>query len=174
MAPEARAGAATIARLRLEIAADRKALAIHETDISEVLASWPRITTTPPVRGSVVIGAVAIHGWYTALEALCERALRICDGSVPLGDSWHRDPLFQAMAEIPDVRPALLPVAAQADLLALLGFRHFFRHAYAVVLDPGRIHEHLLRVQRLAVPLQQALDAFDQFLQAAASSLPSF
>lgn len=53
--------------------------------------------------------AVAVHGWYSALEAALERIVRTLDGDVPQGDRWHRDLLSQATVELPDVRPPVLP-----------------------------------------------------------------
>ncbi len=35
--------------------------------------------------------AVQLHNYYTAMEKVLERILRVVDGVIPTGDSWHRE-----------------------------------------------------------------------------------
>lgn len=127
MSPEQRASLAELARLRAEIASDRSAMERAQEDVASVLESWGEET---PDRAHLALAAVALHGWYGGLESVLERAARALDGTVPAGESWHRDLLSQAMVEIPRVRPAILDRALLPELVGLLEFRHFFRHAY--------------------------------------------
>lgn len=166
MSPDERGAVGAIARLRREIAHDRQALTAHHDDAAGVFARW----SADPPQGDRAIVAVALHGWYTALEAILERIARSLDDEVPTGDAWHRDLLFQATAEVPNIRPAVIPPELTDDLLELLGFRHFFRHGYAVALDPPRLQRNLARLAGVAAQVDAALDAFDQFLAAAAAT----
>jgi len=161
MSPDATASVAELSRLRLEVGEDRRAMARCLADASAALAPW---RDRPPERPWLLMAAVAVHGWYTGLEAVCERAARLLDAVVPSGEAWHRELLAQAMAEIPGVRPAIVPQTLHGDLLALLGFRHFFRHAYGVDLDPARLRVELDRMLRIAPVVADALDRFDAFL----------
>jgi len=56
--------------------------------------------------------------------------------------------------DIAHVRPAVLSPESLDILLEWMSFRHFFRHAYAVKLDPAR----LSALQQLARPLLPALE----------------
>lgn len=164
MSPEERATVLEITRLRAEIAADRDAMRRCIEDVRDLMDSWD---DQPPQRPHLVLGAVAVHGWYTGLEALLERVARQLDGEVPVGERWHQTLLSQAMVDLPGLRPALLPRALEGDLRALLGFRHFFRHAYGLNLDPERLKLDVERLLRIAPTVSNALDAFDAFLQRA-------
>ena len=112
-----------------------------------------------PSRPDLALAAVALHAWYTGLDRLLERVVRQLDGEVPEGDSWHRELLFQVTTTLPGVRPAVLPEALRDGLFDLLGFRHFFRHAYRVDLDPARVRATLDRLLGLEPKVIGSLDA---------------
>jgi len=168
MSPEQRASLAELARLRAELAADRAAMGRALVDVEAVLSSWGE---EAPDRAHLALAAVALHGWYGGLEAVLERAVRALDGAVPAGDAWHRDLLSQAMVEVPGVRPAILERSLSRPLLGLMEFRHFFRHAYGVELDPGKLSENLQRAAAVAPEVDGDLDHFDAFLEQAMRSL---
>lgn len=165
MSPEARASAAALLRLQRELVHDRAALLQHERDADELLAAWQ------DDRRSLALAAVTLHAWYTGLESLLERILRTLDADLPSGPTGHRDVLLQSVGELPGVRPAVLPPALLDDLLTLLKFRHFFRHAYAVELDPARLRPQIERLQRLAPAVAGALSAFEAFVSDALAQL---
>lgn len=168
MAPEERSALATLARLRREIGQDRSAMKAHLGEARESLA---QLSGGHPDRPWPSHAAVTLHAWYTALETLLERVARDLDEEVPRGDGSHRVLLSQAMTDIPGVRPPVLPQALSTDLLSLLSFRHFFRHAYAVELDTGKLRTELQRLLTVAPQVDAALDAFDGVLVAAERSL---
>lgn len=169
MSPEGRAAAAVLARLRAEISTDRGHLERHLTDARDVVARWSHA----PGRPDLALAAVALHGWYTSLELLWERIGRQLDQEMPVGESWHRDLLFQMTTEIPQVRPPVVPAALRLDLDELRSFRHFFRHGYSVApdLEPVRLRRELDRLLRIGSEVARALEAFDQFLADEQSSL---
>jgi hypothetical protein len=70
--------------------------------------------------------------------------------------------------ELPGVRPAVLSRASVDALRRLLGFRHFFRHAYAVELDPVQLDALRREALALAPRLVSELDRLDVFLAEAA------
>ncbi|MBN1961316.1 MAG: hypothetical protein JW841_10245 [Deltaproteobacteria bacterium] len=161
MSPEENGAITGLMRLRREISEDINVLEKRQDDAQEVLVKWG---DEPPAREYLVFGAVAIHGWYTALESLCERIAREIDQEIPQGEASHRLLLSQAMTELPDRRPAIIDPKLATDLLALLSFRHFFRHAYAVDIDHERLQVELRRLMRVHQPVLQTLSAFDAFL----------
>jgi hypothetical protein len=168
MSPEQRASLAELARLRAELAANRAAMRRALADVEAVLSSWGGQV---PDRAHLALAAVALHGWYGGLEAVLERAVRAIDGAVPAGDAWHRELLSQAMVEVPGVRPAILERTLFPQLVGLLEFRHFFRHAYGVELDPSKLRENLQRAAAIAPEVDVRLDRFEAFLEQAMRSL---
>jgi hypothetical protein len=167
MAPEEIASRATIARLRADIAEERRALARCTDDLADASS---RLAAAPSDRAALVFAAFALHGWYTGFEAIAERVARQLDGSIPMGDRWHRDLLSQISVEVPGVRPAVVPRALISDLAALLGFRQFFRHSYGVDLEFARLDLERSRLQRILPTIAASLDAFDAFLAGAVTS----
>ena len=72
--------------------------------------------------------------------------------------------------DVEGVRPAVLSGATAGALRRLLGFRHFFRHAYAVDLDGARLEElRQVAVSSRAIVLSD-LKRFDATLAALAGS----
>jgi len=154
----------SLVRLRREVAEDRHAMANRLADLKE---AGPRLGEPPWTSHA----AVAVHGWYSALEAALERIVRALDGDVPQGDRWHRDLLSQATVELPDVRPPVLPRELLPELLELLAFRHFFRHAYSVPIDPDRLAREMERPEAITPQVDEALDAIQEYLGATIDAL---
>jgi hypothetical protein len=73
--------------------------------------------------------------------------------------------------QVPGQRPALVPTDVVADLAELRRFRHFFRSAYVLDLDPARVREHAVRVVRVHGPLRDAITAFREHVQGVIDAL---
>jgi hypothetical protein len=168
MSPDATAAAAPVARLRTELAEDHLALKRRAEAVRGLAERWSSLTSDP---AQVVFAAYLVHAWYTGLETAVERVLRTIDRFVPEGARSHTDPLTQACTELPGVRPAILPLELKPVLLGLLGFRHFFRHAYSVDLDPSRVVAEVQRLVDVDVPVRAALERFDLFLETSLRAL---
>lgn len=143
-------------------------MASRVNELNEASAHWAGASTAKPW---LAYTAVALHAWYCALESAIERVARAIDESVPQGDFSHRELLSQAMTDIPGIRPPVLPAGLTGDLVAVLAFRHFFRHAYAVDLDFAKLRRELDRVLRVHPNVEGALDRFDHVLAAAERTL---
>ncbi|HVW30737.1 MAG TPA: hypothetical protein VHC69_35515 [Polyangiaceae bacterium] len=138
--------AARLSRLLAEIRVDRDALAVRGKDIAERLG---RTADRGPSRDEILVLAMNLHGWYTALETLLERVARLLDESVPTGSSWHAELLDQMGVEVAGLRPAVLDRANRVDFSELRKFRHFFRNAYVFNFDAARVLSHAERVSRV-------------------------
>jgi hypothetical protein len=114
--------AAQLHLLTAALEADLRAVATHRDTVARALdkAPWPE---SDPLAAVV---AVALHHYYGGVESLMERIAIAFEGLPVRSDRWHQDP-------------------AAGPLRELLGFRHFFRHAYAVDLDAAKL-ERLARV----------------------------
>ncbi len=152
-----------VQRLRAEIASD---LGAFRSRVDE-------LATLPPLAGadraSLAAAAVALHHAYGAIESALARIARAVDDGLPEGPEWHQA-LLQVMAlAIDTVRPAVLSPATRDQLQRLLGFRHFFRHAYAMDLDGARLQELRLCAVALLPLVGEDLARFDKFLADAAT-----
>ena len=141
-----------LTRLSKELDSDMAALDARGREVGELVQAWGTAGSLP--RAELVLLAVNLHGWYTALETALERVARLLDQTVPAGKTWHVDLLAQMQVEIPGLRPAVVPGAAIPELHELRKFRHFFRNAYVLDLDPALVRaraESLLRIRQPVV-----------------------
>lgn len=119
-------------------------------------------------RGADTVVAASLHHYYTAVEALTERAMRAFGHSLPGGPRWHSELLELAATSIPGTRPALLGPESLRGLRELLAFRHFFRHAYAVDWDHDRLRRNVAVMNEVSEPLAADVGRFVATLRAAA------
>ncbi len=79
-----------------------------------------------------------LHNLYCVYEELFQIVARYFENQVE-PQRYHADLLRRMKLNIPGVRPALISEGTYALLDELRRFRHFFRHAYGVDLDPERV-----------------------------------
>jgi len=145
-------------RLRAEIASDLQVFAGR----IEVLASLPKLAGAG--RSTLAEAAVALHHAYGAIESALSRIARAIDDGLPEGSDWHQTLLHTMALAIDKVRPPVLRVETRTLLQRLLGFRHFFRHAYAIDLDGAHLDDLRACAQAALPLLSEDLDRFDEFL----------
>ena len=145
-------------RLRAEIASDLQIFASRV----EVLTSLPQLSDAG--RPTLAAAAVALHHAYGAIESALSRIARAIDDGLPEGSDWHQALLHTMSLTIDKVRPAVLRLETRALLQRLLGFRHFFRHAYAIDLDGTRLDDLRVSAQAVLPLLSEDLKRFDEFL----------
>lgn len=113
---------------------------------------------------------MALHHAYGAIENAMARTRRAMEGDALSGARWHEELLSAMALDLAPVRPAILSKDSLTALRTLLGFRHFFRHAYAVALDPARLGE-LRRVALAALPyLESDFQRLDALLAGLAAT----
>ena len=152
-----------IQRLRAEIASD---LRIFRAKVEE-LASLPDLSHAE--RATLAEAAVALHHAYGAIDSALSRIARSIDDGIPEGPEWHQALLHVMSLAVDGVRPAVLSVGAHVLLQRLLGFRHFFRHAYAIDFDGARLHDLRGDAAAALALLTDDFARFDRFLAEAAA-----
>lgn len=168
MSPAARDSGAVLTVLLAEVRKDRAAIERQETALRDLVARWADVERDTPL---LAYACVLLHGWYTGLETLYERVARGLDSHVPVGDRAHRALLRQMAVELPGVRAALVSETVELELVELLKFRHFFRHAYDVALDPQKVRLEAERVARIAPEVTRALVALEAMVEQALAVL---
>ncbi len=156
---------AAVQRLRAEVAADRKAF---EERVNELAA----LDLAAATASSLAQAAVALHHAFGAVEAALSRVARLLEGSLPEGPDSHRALLETMALEIPEVRQVVISQGSLSLLRRLLGFRHFFRHAYAVSFDAAQLQALRHDALSLRAPLVEDFERLDSFLQAVARATP--
>lgn len=160
---------ARLSRLLAEVAVDIGALAARSAEVSALLEQWGASGSLPRAESTLL--AANLHGYYTALETLCERVARQLDEEVPAGPTWHADLLSQMQIEVPGLRPPVLPASVLADLHELRKFRHFFRNAYVMEFAPDLLHQQAERLLRVHPALMATLEAFLTHLRVTIAAL---
>lgn len=152
-----------LARLSSEVAIDASALAARSTETEGLLRSWSNAKSIS--RPDLMLVAANLHGYYTALETLCERVARQLDDTVPTGASWHADLIAQMQVEVPGLRPRVVPTEVVGELHELRKFRHFFRNAYVLDFDPVLVRAHAERLVRVHRPVAATIGEFEAHMQ---------
>ena len=143
-----------LTRLRKELDIDLEALRARYLEVVTVLRAWDR--GAQPNRAELIVTAVNLHGWYTALEHGLERVARLIDRTLPEGSTWHVELLEQMRVEVPELRPEAVPDEIVPQLHDLRKFRHFFRNAYVLELEAGRVRERIEDLVRAHPPVEAA------------------
>ncbi|HVV15561.1 MAG TPA: hypothetical protein VHH90_00050 [Polyangia bacterium] len=156
-------------RLQAEIAVDIAALKERHRETRELAARWDAQGTLG--RPELVLVAVNLHGWYTALETGLERVARLLDQSMPSGASWHLDLLEQMRLDMPGLRGPLFPAEALPELHELRKFRHFFRNAYVLDLDATKVRGRARDLEAVAAGVIDHLERLERALTRAIAEL---
>ena len=83
--------------------------------------------------------AFEINRIYNILEKSFERLCETFENHLVKTGRYHDTLVERVTLDLKGIRPAFLPADAVRDVRELKGFRHLFRHAYDLDLDPTRI-----------------------------------
>jgi hypothetical protein len=139
---------AQIQTLKAEIAADLEAIA-------EIYQSLDEVGSDLRDEQQRIVVAYYLHNLYCAFESIFQRIALIFGNQISDRAGWHADLLRRMMLDIEGVRPHVLSPQAYDSLDELRRFRHLFRSAYRLRLDPDR----LALVYRRARALEQVYRA---------------
>jgi len=83
--------------------------------------------------------AYRLHNLYCAYEDLFKIIAKFFENRIEDPARYHIELLRRMLIEIKGIRPSLISEESYTYLNELRGFRHVFRHAYAIELDVDRI-----------------------------------
>jgi hypothetical protein len=145
---------ALIRTLKADIVADLQTIA----ELYAALHTYPEAPANPE---QAIVVAYYLHNLYCTFESIFQRVAEVFENQVTDRPSWHAGLLHCMTLDVEDIRPHLVGPVAFDCLDELRRFRHLFRSAYRLHLDP----ERLALVQRKARALETVYRAdMDRFL----------
>jgi uncharacterized protein YutE (UPF0331/DUF86 family) len=113
----------------------------------------------------LIVIAYHLHNLYNAFENIFQNIAATFEHSVGDGESWHAELLGHMQLDLMPLRPSVIGDETYDALDELRRFRHLFRHAYAVKLDPRRLTLVMHKAKRLKSLYEDQLESFVTFLQ---------
>ena len=89
--------------------------------------------------GRWAAAAFEINRIYNILEKAFERLCESFENHLVKTGRYHDTLIERVTLDLKGIRPAFLPGEAVRDVRELKGFRHLFRHAYDLDLEPARV-----------------------------------
>ena len=140
---------------------DKERLAILEASIKEQLKLIKKLheeikkkidnfKSSPEAIDSM---AYKLHNLYCAYEELFEIVADFFENQIE-GIRYHINLLRRMKLYIEGIRPNLISEDVYLLLDELRKFRHFFRHAYGVELDPGKVE----RIAEIAIKIESLFE----------------
>ena len=113
----------------------------------------------------LIVLAYRLHTLYTAFENIFRNIAVAFENELTERAGWHRELLKRMMLDLLPVRPAVIDREAYDRLDELLRFRHFFRTAYDIPLDPVRLSVALRQAMELKPLYREQIERFLRFVQ---------
>ncbi|MCK4473475.1 MAG: hypothetical protein KAW49_16975 [Anaerolineae bacterium] len=114
---------------------------------------------------TLIIVAYHLHNLYNAFENTFQNIAAVFENSVDEVERWHARLLERMRLDVMPLRPAVIDDTAYDALDELRRFRHLFRHAYSVKLDPLRLQLVMHKALALRAIHTEQLKRFMDFLQ---------
>jgi len=104
---------------------------------------------------ATIVAGYRLHNLYNAIENIFRNIAEAFENNLEDRERWHSELLQRMTLDLRPVRPAAIDDQAFDRIDELRRFRHLFRSAYGVRLDP----ERLSLVFRKAMELRQLFPA---------------
>lgn len=114
---------------------------------------------------TLIVVAYHLHNLYNAFENAFQNIAATFENSVDDVAQWHAQLLERMRLDVMPLRPAVIDDEAYEALDELRRFRHLFRHAYMVKLNPSRLQLVMDKAIALKAVYANQLERFLAFLQ---------
>jgi hypothetical protein len=114
---------------------------------------------------TLIVIAYHLHNLYNAFENIFQNIAVVFENSVNDVEQWHARLLERMRLDVMPLRPAVIDDTAYDALDELRRFRHLFRHAYGVRLDPLRLQLVMHKALALKAIYAGQLGRFMDFVQ---------
>ncbi len=123
-----------------------------------------RVVAEDEAQESLIVQAYRLHNIYNACENMFRNIAVIFENQIDDKSGWHSELLQRMTLDLMPLRPAVIDDAAYEKLDELRRFRHFFRTAYGVSLDPERVAIAQKKALTLRKILPDQIETFIRFL----------
>lgn len=134
----------------------------------EIAALGPQATGS---QQDIVLGYY-IHVLYGLFENLFVQIAEQFGNNIADKAQWHTQLLKRMTLDVKPIRPAVISQKAYICLNELRSFRHLFRNAYLLQLDPDRLNLVLREAMTLESIYEAEMNAFLDFLEQLAQTDP--
>lgn len=124
----------------------------------------PQLAMSDPEEKIIAV-AYRLHTLYTAFENIFRNIAAAFENDLRDRAGWHRELLQRMKLDLLPIRPAVIDNEAHDDLDELLRFRHFFRTAYGVPLNPARLDLALRHALDLRPLYREQIERFLGFVE---------
>jgi len=114
----------------------------------------------------LIVLAYRLHHLYNAFENIFKNIAATFENTVDDSTRWHAQLLERMRLNVMPIRPAVIDDVAYDALDELRRFRHLFRHAYDVELDPQRLRLVLSKAMKLKAIYRTQFEQFLEFVRA--------
>lgn len=138
-----------------------------EADESQISQIYQKLAAyeTPLDEDRTILVGYYLHNLYTAFEHICLVVAEAFENQISDRSQWHSLLLRRMTLDIEGMRPRLFSDETYRYIDELRRFRHVFRSAYSVTLDPQRMEMILARALDLRSLYQEDLTKFKEFLR---------
>lgn len=116
-------------------------------------------------RKDVVFAGYTLHQLYCAVENIFRNIAELFGNHLDAQSGWHAELLDRMRLDLTPLRPAVIDDAAFEQLDEVRRFRHIFRGAYSIELDPERMALVLHKALALRQHLPRQIEGFLSFLE---------
>lgn len=113
----------------------------------------------------LIVISYYLHNLYNAFENIFQNIAAAFENSIDDMSRWHTQLLERMRLDVMPLRPAIIDDEAYNALDELRRFRHMFRHAYSLQLDPMRLGIVLHKAILLKGLYRTLFDEFLHFLE---------
>lgn len=142
-----------------------------DADIREIEALYQRLAVYENNLNNTekaIVAGYYLHNLYTAFKNICLNVARTFENQVDDRSQWHSVLLKRMTLDIEGLRPHLFRHEVYIRLDELRRFRHLFRNAYTISLDPQRTLLVVAQAQQLKALYKLDIEEFKAFLDALA------
>ena len=115
---------------------------------------------------ALIVLAYRLHNLYNAFENIFQNIAATFENTLDDSARWHAQLLERMRLDAMPIRPAVIDDTAYDALDELRRFRHLFRYAYDMELDPQRLRLVLTKALQLKAIYRPQFERFLEFLRA--------
>lgn len=112
-------------------------------EVLKLAAATAQARFSEQSAGRLAAAGFEVNRAYNVLEKAFERICEAFENHFEKRGNYHDKLIERMQLELRGIRPAFLPPQSITAVRELKGFRHIFRHAYDLDLDPPRLRRVL-------------------------------